>query len=261
MSTSLTKKHLSQPARKDLAADPQILREIGELCGELAAAVQTSVDRALRIGLRLLIIYRDSHGEEGGFRAALECVEGFRVPRSTAYRWINAAGRFLARHQQITDESGNFLEEDLLLPKPGTREFTEVETAIRKYAATSSMRRLMLGSAATSEESRYDTLISASEEGDQLADEILDKIAAGQLTLVQAIRAKAGSAATKGKERRDPCYLDIDGQTGEAKGLFVRSLITLSNTFDHWSELDETARSKAKSAWKALVTKLPSELR
>lgn len=257
MKTSATPKKTS---RKIIADAPPEFRDLDALCSQLKTSIATAVDRALRIGLHLLCIHRAS-GEGATFAAALERIEGHHIPRSTAYRWINATGRFLARHQNISDDSGNFNEEDLKLPTPGTLPFTAIERAIETYAATSSMRRLMLGSAATSEESRFDALINASEQGDHLADEILDRVAKGELTLVQAIRARAGAAACKGKTRKDPCYLDIDGTTGEAKGLFVRSLITLSNTFDHWESLDETAKGKAKSAWKALVTKLPQELR
>lgn len=257
MSTST----LSKPVRGASAELPPVHREIVTLCKELKSHMTGAVDRALRIGLHLLVIHRESQGEQGGFKAALESIEQFEIPRSTAYRWINASGRFLANHQNIADENGDFDEADLVIPEPGSQAFAETEKAMAAYAATSSMRRLMLGSAANSEESRMDALISASEQGDTLADEILDRIAKGELTLVQAIRARAGAAATKGKNRKDPVYLDIDGTTGEPKGLFVKSLITLSNTFDHWNELDETARQKAKASWKALVAKIPKELR
>lgn len=241
---------------------PTVLREIDQLCEELSTAVRTSVDRALRIGLRLLVIHRESgeSGESGGFRAAIERIEGHRIPRSTAYRWFNAAARALARHQGIADDNGNFEPSALRLPS-APDEIAADEAVMATVAAATSMRRLMLGSAATGEESRMDELIDASERGDALADAVLERVAAGELTLVQAIRARAGAAATKDKTRADPVYLDIDGATGEAKGLFVRSLITISNTFDHWEDLDETARGKAKAAWKALVAKIPKELR
>lgn len=243
------------------AADPQTLRELDQLCAELKAGMNTAVDRALRIGLRLIVIHRAAGGEQGGFRAALDRIEGHDIARSTAYRWMNATVRFLARHQGIADHLGNFDETELSIPEPGTREFAAAEKDISAYATTTSLRRLMIGASARSDEARMDELIDASEQGDPLADAILEKVAAGELTLVQAIRAKAGQAATKGKERRDPVYLDIDGATGQPRGLFVKSLVTISNTFDHWSDLDETARLKAKAAWKELVAKLPKELR
>jgi hypothetical protein len=105
-----------------------------------------------------------------------------------------------------------------------------------------------------------DSLITASESGDPNADAILDRVAKGELTLVQAIRALGGSI-TKDKERHDPVYLDIDGATGRLTGLFPKCVITLNNTFARWSELDESARAEAKKAWKALAANLPKDLR
>ena len=259
--TTIIQKPASRDAGKASAELSPQLRELDQLVTELKDGMTTAVDRALRIGLRLIILHRESGGTEGGFKAALERIEGHDIARSTAYRWINAAGRFLARHQGIADEHGSFDQDDLQLPKPGSKEFTAIEKAIGTYAAKTSLRRLMLGSAATGEESRLDSLIDASEQGDPHAEAVLEKIASGELTLVQAIRAKAGASATKNKERHDPVYLDIDGETGRPCGLFIKSLITLKNTFERWPDLNETARREAKSAWKELVTQLPTELR
>lgn len=261
MTTAIQKPDKSSKSREASAKDSPALRELDLLITELKDGMTTAVDRALRIGLHLISIYRQSGGQDGGFKAAMERIEGHKIARSTAYRWINATGRFLARHQGIADEHGGFEQDDLKIPAPGTKEFSAVEKAIGTYAATTSLRRLMLGSTATGEESRMDSLIDASEQGDTIADEILEKIAAGELTLVQAIRAKAGASATKGKERHDPVYLDLDGESGECKGLFPKALITLNNTFSRWNDLDETARHKAKAAWKALVANLPKELK
>jgi hypothetical protein len=81
------------------------------------------------------------------------------------------------------------------------------------------------------------------------------------MTLVQAIRAQAGAAATKNKTRKDPVYLDIDSKTGEATGLVPKCFITLARAFASWDKLDETARKKVKTSWKALVAELPRDLR
>lgn len=261
MSHTLTQKPASRTPGKAAAEESPDLREFDQLCIELKENMANAVERALRIGLHLLVMHQTSGPEDGGFKAALQRIEHHQFPRSTAYRWINATGRFVAQHQEVCEENGDYKLEHLRIPKSGSAEFKSIEKAMASYAKTSSLRRLMLGSAATGEESRMDALITAAEQGDTIADEILDKVAKGELTLVQAIRARAGAAHTKGKERHDPVYLDVDGTTGEAKGLFVRSLITLSNTFDKWDTLDETARHKAKGAWKALVAKLPKELR
>ncbi|MEO5715032.1 MAG: hypothetical protein ABIT37_16255, partial [Luteolibacter sp.] len=123
-----------------------------------------------------------------------------------------------------------------------------------------SLRRLLLGSAETSEESRLDTLITKDEEGDKHATEILELVATGKLTLVQAIRSLGGKI-TKEKLRTDPVYLDIDGKTGQPTGLFPKCLITIANTFSRWEKLDDSARREVKAAWKEVMTKLPKELR
>lgn len=238
--------------------DSTIIAEINTLTGELAVAMKASVGLALRIGLRLIVLHREVG--PANFTDALDSITP-RVPRATAYRWVNAASLVIAKHQDICDHDGTYEPEELDIPASGSAEWKALEAALTTYAQGTSLRRLLLGSAATSDESRQDTLISAAEAGDPHAEAMLDKVAAGQLTLVQAIRAQAGAAATKDKQRTDPIYLDLDGATGQPRGLFPRCLITLSNTFDHWEEFDESARNQARSAWKALVAKLPKELR
>lgn len=248
------------PAGTSLDDGDAMVVEIDKLIAMLSLSLRTSVECALMIGLRLLILHR-TNDNPGGFRAALACVEGHRIPPSTAYRWANAASNVLARVQNITDHKGDYHADDLSVPAPGTPAFAAAEKSMVEYAAGTSMRRLLIGSSSDSEESRMDKLIASEESGDPLATAILEKIASGEITLVQAIRAHAGQVATKGKHRNDPVYLDIDGSTGQPTGLFPKCLITLSNTFDRWDNLDETARGAAKSAWKALVSKLPRDLR
>jgi hypothetical protein len=253
---------LTKPDKAAVAKPSPMLREIDALTDELVISLRTSVDLALRIGLRLLHLYRETGENEapGGFKAALESMDK-RVNRSTAYRWLNAATATIARHQEITAADGSFDPDEVTLPAPGTREWLALEKALTKAAQGTSLRRLLIGSAATGDESRMDELITRSEAGDPHAEAMLDKVAKGELTLVQAIRAAAGAKATKNKERRDPVYLDIDGATGQPIGLFPKCLVTLSNTFAHWEELDESARAEARKAWKALVSKLPDDLR
>lgn len=251
----------SAPARETLAATPPILREIDSLSTQMIGAMRTSIDCALRIGLRLLVIHREAGAADGGFSAALESLSAKAIPRSTAYRWINAASNCLARQQNIANDKGHYDAGELTIPTPGTPQWVEAEAALSTIAAGTSMRRLLIGSATVSDESRMDALITAAESGDHIADEILEKVAAGSLTLVQAIRAHGGASPTRSKERTDPVYLDIDGATGQPRGLFPRCLITLKNTFERWDHYDESARAEARKAWKALVSQLPKELR
>ena len=53
----------------------------------------------------------------------------------------------------------------------------------------------------------------------------------------------------------------MDGQTGALGGLFVSSLTTLRNTFQHWDDTPAPARKAARELWLSVVTTLPSDLR
>lgn len=255
----------SSPTSRGIAAKPSqdspVIQEIDDLTDQLTTSMRASVDLALRIGFRLLHLYRTTDPDApGGFSGALARITD-RVARPTAYRWMNAASNVLANHQCICAPDGSFAPDDLSLPEPGTTQWTKVEKVLSDHAKGTSLRRLLIGSSATGDESRLDELITRTEAGDHHATAMLDKVAAGELTLVQAIRAASGAAATKNKERHDPIYLDIDGTTGQLKGLFPRCVITLSNTFARWDDLDEAARTEARKVWKTLAIHIPKELR
>lgn len=250
-------------ALRAAAASPSpMLREIDDLYAECEQHMRASISSALLIGMRLLWLHRQTGETDapGGFRAALKSLSD-RVAPSTAYRWLNAASNTIAKAQDILAEDGSYDPAEIQLPEPGSKEWSHLEAAISASTKGMSLRRLLIGSSAISDESRLETLITQSEAGDPHATSMLDKVAAGELTLVQAIRAAAGAVATKGKERQDPIYLDIDGTTGQPKGLFPKCMVTLANTFARWETLDEAARGAAKKSWKELVTHLPKELR
>jgi hypothetical protein len=248
---------LQQRGRK--SAEPSspspMISEISDLCDDVQLNMRRSVAGALKVGIRLLWLHRESGviGAPGGFRTALEAIED-RVPRSTAYRWINAATAVLAGHQGATEP------DDIKLPEPCTPAWDKLEKVLVDKTQGMSLRRLLIGSSDVSEESRFDTLISADEAGNKTAAAILDQVAAGKFTLVQAIRA-LGGATTKEKHRTDPVYLDLDGATGQPTGLFPKCLVTLANTFSRWDQLSEPARREVKASWKEVVSKLPKELR
>jgi hypothetical protein len=249
------------PARREkekpaapAALDRQRLDEIAGIAEDAVRNLRRTCAAALRIGLRLLTLYQNG---TDSFGAVLDKLGSLQIPRSTAQRWMNAAAAVLMKAQG----SGT---DDLVIPAWDQADATwlAAEKLMETTAQTTSIRRLLLGPASTgSDETRLDELIDRTEAGDRHAEAMLDKVAAGHLTLVQAIRAASGAAATKDKARKDPVYLDIDGMTGQPTGLFPRCLITLSNTFARWEEIDETARQAAKASWKALVANLPRDLR
>lgn len=256
MITSIkNKSRLARPA--PLSEDPGIA-ELQQLAGEVGGHIRQGCFGALRIGIRLMHLHNTTKDSDapGGFRAALTALDGCDIPKSTAYRWINAASAALMRLQEINDPA--LIE----LPKPGTGAWKNLEHELERETSGMSLRRLLIGSAApSSDEARLDTLITASESGDPHADAFLEKISKGEMTLVQAIRAQAGAVATKDKARKDPVYLDIDGTNGQPVGLVPKCLITLARAFDLWPQLDETARKSVKQSWKALIANLPADLR
>ncbi len=237
-------------------APSPIIIEITELCEEVATGMRRSIAGALKIGLRLMWLHNQVAlmDQPGGFRSALVAIEGHDVPRSTAYRWINAAAALIMKHQGVPDAT------DITLPEPCTPAWDKLEKILVEQTKGMSIRRLLIGSANKGEEDRLDNLITQDEAGDKNATAILEQVAEGKLTLVQAIRA-LGGMKSKEKTRTDPVYLDLDGRTGQPTGLFPKCLVTIANTFNRWDELDEAARKSVKASWKEVVSKLPKELR
>ena len=240
------------------------------------AAIRKTCEHALLTGLGLVWLHYNTASQgarndmtsshvgrsQKGFEAALGKIG---VPKNTAYRWMNAARAAAIRATLIFDDS-DLAEE---LPAPGTPKWEAWEKNLKEISQGMSLNRLMLGtSKASTEEHRYDELISADEEGRQRATDLLAGVAEGKYTLVAACRALGSQEAydklrAEGAEkvRRDPVYLMMNGETGQIGGLFVNSLTTLRNTFLHWEETPAPARKKARELWLEVVTSLPSDLK
>lgn len=235
-----------------------LIGEARTYAAEAAAKLIGACEAALLAGLRLMWLHQQELSTAGrasgstGFQASLAKID---VPRRTAYRWINAAAHVLAKHFNLTEA------ENYELPKPGSRDWAKAEKILRDSARGMTLHRLQLGAASKGETHRLDELITRSEDGDQAADAALEAVEKGELTLVQAIRAAAGAAATKNKSRRDPVYLDLDSCNGKPTGLFFRSMVTIANTFANWDKAPEGAREAARTTWKELVRHLPPDLR
>jgi hypothetical protein len=239
-----------------------------------AAALRTGCAEALITGLHLIALHartNSGHGgvrsvhDDGGFTAALEEIG---IPKPTAYRWINAAAAGLKRACLIMDG------EDLIgeLPELGMPRWESWEKGLREVADGMSLNRLLLGTTKVStDEHRYDELISADEEGRQRASELLQGVADGRYTLVQAVKA-LGSLETydrlkaEGGEkiRKDPVYVAID-EEGKVGGLVMKSLVTLMNAAtsyqDRWDEVPNKAKVEIRTAWLEVQAKLPEEIK
>jgi hypothetical protein len=243
------------------------------------AALRKGCEHALFTGLRLIWLHANTVGVgHGGARTSGSSVPrgtlkiGFEgvcdeigIPKRTAYRWMDATYKAAIRATLIFEGDDIAVE----MGAPGTPRFEQWEGELKKIAQGMSLNRLMLGNSAPStEEHRFDELISADEEGRQRASELLTGVATGKYTLVQAVRALGSLEAydklrAEGgdKVRTDPVYLKMDGETGALGGLFVTSLTTLRNTFLHWDECPDAAKRKARELWLDVVMSLPADLK
>lgn len=254
--TASTKTLASSPDIE--SAYPDLITEIITLSDDIKSHLRQSCCGALLVGLRLLALHRHTGDADtpGGFSAALAAMGERHVSRSTAYRWMNAASMVLCRAHDLSDVS------DLHLPNSSNQEWNNLETVLTTASNGMSLRRLSIGwQEPTSDEARLDRLQTSEESGDPSATDMLEKVSRGELTLAQAIRGATGSLATKDKGRRDPVYLDLDSTTGQPVGLVPKCLVTLSNAFRVWDDLDESACISIRAAWKALVANLPVSLR
>lgn len=259
------------------ATETAVIKETRAHFDAASAAIRKGCEHALLAGLRLIWLHSNTVAPRGGDTRSINVSrdtlkKGFDgalveigIPRRAAYRWMDATYKAAVRATLIFD--GEELAESL--PQPGTPAWDKWDTELKKIAHGMSLNRLMLGTAqASTEDHRYDELLSADEEGRTRASTLLEGVAAGEYTLVQAVRALGSQEAydalrNDGREkvRKDPVYLKMDGQTGALGGLFVSSLTTLRNTFQHWDDTPATARKAAREMWLSVVTSLPSDLR
>lgn len=235
-----------------------------------AAALRTGCAEALITGLHLIALHNKTAsehgglriaGEDGGFTAALEAIG---IPKPTAYRWMNACSNALVRGALLMEG------EDLAgeMPVHGTPRWEMWEKGLMDVANGMSLSRLLLGtSKASTEEHRYDELLTADEEGRSRASELLQGVAEGRYTLVQAVKALGSMEAydklkAEGgdKVRKDPVYLDYDPISKRPVGLLPKAFTTIHNGFQTWNSYDSDARSGMKALWKEVLKSAPTEL-
>ena len=265
------------PTTTHPATEIAVIKETRAHFSSAQAAIQKGCEHAMLAGLRLIWLHSHTSAGRGGDKRSINvsretlkkgfdsALEEIGIKKATAYRWMDATYKAAVRATLIFD--GEELAESL--PQPGTPAWDKWDTELKKIAHGMSLNRLMLGTAqASTEDHRYDELLSADEEGRTRASTLLEGVAAGEYTLVQAVRALGSQEAydalrAEGREkiRKDPVYLKMDGQTGALGGLFVSSLTTLRNTFQHWDETPAPARKAAREMWLAVVTTLPTDLK
>jgi hypothetical protein len=142
------------------------------------------------------------------------------------------------------------------------------EAEFRKLADGMSMSRLMVGQEKSStEDQRYEELLTASEEGRERAVQLLQDVAEGKYTLVQAARALGSLEAydklrAEGGEkvRTDPVYLSYDKINKVAVGLIPKAFVTLRNGFTGWEGYEANAKEQIKKMFIEVINDAPLEL-
>jgi hypothetical protein len=251
--------------------DPAALERL--MIAEAADHVQTAENfakgackHALLAGMRLIWLHAGSNAQGSrndfvsretklGFEAAIAQIG---LKKATAYRWMAAT-------LNAADSIGISPEH---FPQHGTANWNQLEDILAEIAGKMSLRRLVLGSQKDgTEDQRQEHLIAAAENGQERAEHLLDGVASGKYTLVQAVRALGSQEAydrlkAEGGEkvRKDPVYLEYDFVGKCATGLMPKALTTLSNGFKGWQSYDEDAKERLKADWIAVVKDIPSEL-
>lgn len=241
-------------------------------------ALRKGCEHALLTGLRLIALHSATSGDgHGGDRKSISSVsrghlkKGFEgaleeigIPRPTAYRWMDATHKACMRATLVFEDDDITIE----LPEAGTPRWEQWEAELRKVAQGMSLNRLLLGgSKRGTEENRYDALVSAEEVGQAKAAELLQGVAEGRYTLVQAVRALGSIEAYEQlraeggeKVRKDPVYLTYDGESGAIGGLLPKALVTLQNGCKKWSSYTPTEQAALRKFWQAIREELPDEL-
>jgi hypothetical protein len=249
------------------APDP-LLAAAGRHYAAAAAALRQSCAEALLTGLHLIALHARSVST-GGVRMAGSTGDGFTsaleqigIPERTAYRWMTACRNALARVTLV------FPDEEPELPAHGTPAWENWEKHLRGLAEGMSLSRLMIGAAkASSEDHRYDELLSKSESGAGRSADLLAAVAEGKYTLVQAVKALGSQEAydrlrSDGGEkiRRDPVYLDYDPVAKCPVGLIPKAFVTLHNGFRNWDDYDPDARTAMRRQFLEVIKTAPREL-
>lgn len=183
-------------------------------------------------------------GRKSGFNQVLNEVN---VPATTAYRWIAQAKAFIA---EIGISETN-------LPTPGTDEWSRMERFVLGKVDLLSLLKLPIRADALPKDDEVITrLRTAAERGDQVAGELLDQLAAGEILLDEATRRYCRAEVPKRPIRP---MLTLDPKTLKAKGRLVGALDTLEKCFAEWQCFEPEARIQAAGHIRAVLAKMPNE--
>lgn len=244
------------------------IAELHKLAANIQGRHRKNCHEAVLAGMHLSHIKDQLGLQNGGDRRSLSfaaesrksfssVLEEGRVPKKSAYRWISKA-RELATALGILSED---TEEQEPFPAPGTPDWNHIAAAAEQWSQNTSMDRLQIGGTADDpDEQRLEHLMSSAEAGDTEALMWLDRWRSGQITLARAVCAYGGSVATKGKERKDPVYLEYDLMRKQPMGLIPKAITTLRNGFEAWDSYDADARDQVRGLWREVIKKAPAPL-
>ncbi|MEO5915608.1 MAG: hypothetical protein ABIS50_15345 [Luteolibacter sp.] len=243
--------------------EAQMIKEASAHVRDAEAALRKGCMHALHAGMRLIWLHANTSAGQGGDRKSINVPHGTLIgfeaalveiglSKTTAYRWMNAT--LVASKKLFGYETETF-------PTPDQHsEWKQLQDGLGEIAKGTSLRRLVIGSGTLGgEDHRQDEIIGRAESGEELAEQILERVAAGQLTWVQAIRALAGAASTKDKDRKDPVYLDFDELTRRPIGLLPKAFTTLKNGLSGWDGYDQDAKDLLLADWKEIQRGMPAE--
>lgn len=253
------------PAAVILPSIDASIAAVRELAANIQSRHRKNCHEAVLAGMHLAHL-KDQFGlQHGGDRRSLAVsiearksfatiLEEASVPKKSAYRWMAKAKELAIILEILT-------EDDAAFPVPGSEDWDRIAGAAKTWSEKTSMDRLQVGGTMDDpDEQRLEHLMTNAEAGDAAALMWLDRWRAGEITLARAVCAYGGAEATKGKERKDPVYLDYDVTRKLPVGLIPKAFVTLRNGFDHWDSYDEDARHQVIGMWKEAMKKAPREL-
>ncbi len=188
-----------------------------------------------------------SHEAKSGFGRVLE---ELCLPRATAKRWMDRALEF-AVEIGVTDE--NF-------PVPDSNEWERMVTYVRGRIDLLDLLGLPIRSLPIPKDDEVMMrLRAAAEAGHEGANQLLQELEAGELTMDEATRQYC--QVPKGVNRTLPLLLGLDHKTLRPKGRAVKALDTLEELFLRWDQLPREATIQSRARIREVFAKMPPECR
>jgi len=177
------------------------------------------------------------------------------INKATAYRWMCAAHN-ACEYLEIADFHRIVI---------GSPQWEQLLEQFRSVAAEFSITRLQIGCAPKGDLMRMEIIQRQAETSPErsIYHQALDKVEAGDWTLVQAVRAlgaQESSDKISEAKKHTNVLIDIDTDTGATVGIIPSALTRIKAAFAKWTELDESTKTLVRKEWKALLINKPEDL-